>query len=91
MITSERIAKVGRQYVTLKDPGNTKYAVHGKADYLVEVINYGVPRYLFPSEKAAKEYLEKRELEVWLKGALRTIDGKYSLEQLRKVKAVLRG
>ena len=87
-----KIHKVGRKYVTTKEGcWERKYGVeHYSPDALVEKMEFGEKDLLFVSEQAYKDYTEKQELKQWL----RSVAGGYpmpdfSLEQLRKVKAIL--
>ncbi len=80
------VTLVGRKYVTVNQ--EQKYEDLG-SDYLIEVIDYGEKRMLFLSRKDINEYMEKRELMLWL-GSLNpyTLE-KYSYEQLKKVAEIL--
>lgn len=56
---------------------------------LVESCGHGERAYIFPKMEEAEDYVEKYNLIIWL---LRLTDkdiGKYSLQQLRKVKEIL--
>lgn len=55
----------------------------------MESCGHGERAYIFPKMEEAKDYVEKYNLIIWL---LRLTDkdiGKYSLQQLRKVKEIL--
>jgi hypothetical protein len=86
------VQKIGRKYVTVKYGwGIFKYGVE---DYLpealVEQTEFGNKDLLFVSEQAAADYLEKIELEKWLQNAVQRYGRlNFSIEQLRKVKAIL--
>lgn len=87
------VAKVGRKYVTLKSRWMEQFKEpNGTAPYLVEQVEYGTPRLLFPSEEAVCEYRETEELREWL---MKMTDwdkiGKYTLDQLRAVREILGG
>lgn len=86
------ILKVGKKYVTVREVYlERKY---GEEDYspdaLVEKTEFGSADLLFVSEQAYKDYLEKLELEKWLQNTVARYGRlNFSLEQLRKVKAIL--
>ena len=86
------VIKVGRKYITVFEHGwKTQYSAE---DYcpmaLVEKVDAGSPSLLFKSEQAYNDYKELKRLVMWLRNAAaRMYDDTYSLDQLRKVKAIL--
>lgn len=89
-IIEQTVSSVGRVYVTT---GNgswaQKYADHN-SEYLLERATYGESHLLFKTRKDAENYIEKYNLAIWL-GTLSIAHAeKYSLEQLRKVKEILK-
>lgn len=93
--TEAVVTKIGRKYVTVMPVGGgyeTRYReseVKGNG-YLVEDVDFGSPRLLFPSARAADAYCEANELRLWLaKAAEWDRVHRYSLEQLRQVKQIL--
>lgn len=88
------VTKIGRKYITVDYRG---WAVQfGKPDYsdtacyLDERTEIGHHRRLFPSKKAAEEYLEWESLCQWVREAVnRNRLDAYSLDQLRAVKRIL--
>lgn len=85
------VAKVGRKYVTIRGRLGEKFKeTYESRPYLIEQVEYGSPRLLFPSEDAVYEYREREELKEWVRTAAdwNRID-RYSLEQLRAVKKIL--
>ena len=87
-ITETTVKTVGRKYVTTSDYYQSKFG-NINAEYLNEVVTCGRSRMLFKTLEDVNEYIEKRELALWL-GCMSTVHAeKYSLEQLRKVKEIL--
>lgn len=84
------VSKVGRKYVTTAY-GDFQFEAHPNIDYaLTEHIEWGHPLYLFPSRKDAEEHVERCDLTKWLSEVTRnTYRLRYSLDQLRRVKAIL--
>ena len=86
-IAEVTVRKVGRIYVTLDDIWNSRYVECGK-EYLEKDYESGMDtQYLFLTKEAAETYLEEFTLRNWLLNIHGT--GKYSLQQLRLVKAIL--
>ena len=84
---TERIVKAaGRKYVTLDN--DEKYEDNNR-DFLLQAVNYGEKQLLFHTKTEVTEYLEKHELTIWFRNHAVYNIGKYSLEQLRKVKEIL--
>ncbi len=80
------VEKVGRKYVT--DNYGRRYAEDPNLENgLTEDRTYGTEGYLFATLQEAEEFIEKHNLEVWL--ANLKPYGKFSLQQLRHVKAIL--
>ena len=88
------VAKVGRKYVTISGRWGERFrkTVGRSKPYLIEEMEYGSPRLLFPSEAALCEYREREELKEWVRLAAgwEKID-RYTIEQLRAVKQILEG
>ncbi len=84
------VAKVGRKYVTTVY-GDKQFEKHPNIDFaLTEHVDWGYPSYLFASRKDAEEFVERCELAQWVSTATRgSCQYKYSLDQLRRVKAIL--
>lgn len=88
------VAKVGRKYVTISGRWGERFreTVGRSKPYLIEEMEYGSPRLLFPSEAAVMEYKEREELKEWVRRATDwdKVD-RYTIEQLRAVKQILKG
>lgn len=71
-------------WISFKKPNYTEL-------YLEENCEYGWKRRLFPTAKAKNEFVEERELIMWLSGIVlnELRQEKYTLDQLRRVKRVL--
>ncbi len=89
-IIEQTVSSVGRVYVTTGNGSLAqKYADHN-SEYLLERATYGESHLLFKTRKDAENYIEKYNLAIWL-GTLSIAHAeKYSLEQLRKVKEILK-
>lgn len=88
-VTEVPVITVGRQYVTVGSGTYSSKFRNFEKEYLIEHVNWGESRLLFPSEQAALDYVEKCDLVLWL-GTLSTSSAeKYTLEQLRQVKDIL--
>lgn len=93
-IMRHTVKTVGRKYVHTK-PINGGYEerfykMREQDEYLTEREDWGSRLMLFPSEQAAQDYIEKMMLLAWFKQAAAYGEiEKYSLEQLRAVRAVL--
>jgi hypothetical protein len=98
------VVKVGRKFVYVcpkEYADNSKYEYmwisFKKPDYtelyLEENCAYGRRRILFPTQSQKNEFIEERELKMWLSHIVlnERRQGKYTLDQLRKVKRVLTG
>lgn len=90
-ITEQKVAKVGRKYVTISDARGTRYEKPASDNsYLIEPCAYRAPTRLFSTYEAATEFLEMRELKTWIERA--TTWSKmcqYTIDQLRTVKKIL--
>ncbi len=89
--TEAEVVKVGRKYVTISGNCGTQFKdTSERRYYLIEHIECGTPRILFPSREAADEYREREELKTWVRTAAgwTNID-RYTLTQLREVKKTL--
>ena len=91
------VISVGRKFVYVSknadaDKSDWNVTAFAKNDYvqgcLVENKDWGTKNLLFWSITDIEDYKEQEQLEVWLKNA---VSKKYTLEQLRKVKAILEG
>ena len=83
---SVKIKQVGRNYVTLDDQWNSKFAEYN-GQYLIETGDTEwMSRKLFPTKDAVKEYLTRTSLENWFNH----LQGdQLSLDQLWLIKAIL--
>jgi len=90
-ITEQKVAKVGRKYVTLNDVRGTRYEEAAPdSSYLVESVSYRVPTQLYPTYEAANEFIEMRELKTWIERATtRSKLNHYTIDQLRAIKELL--
>lgn len=93
-VRKAEVAKVGRKYVTISGRRGERFreTVGRSKPYLIEEMEYGSPRLLFPSEAAVREYKEREELKEWVRRATDwdKVD-RYTIEQLRAVKQILEG
>lgn len=89
-ITEVTVTTVGRQYVTIGENVWSRKFQNWNSDMLLEKVDCGASGYLFKTRKEAEEYIEYKDLCVWL-NTLNSYSNKYSLEQLRKVKEILGG
>lgn len=87
-ITETTVKSVGRKYVTVSR-WDRKFE-NCDSEYLYEVVNYGENGLLFKTEQEVKDYLEKQDLALWLGCMSVSQAEKYSLEQLRRVKEILK-
>ena len=88
VIVKRMVEKVGPKYVT--DNFGHRYAENPDLeDGLKEDSTYGTEGYLFTTQVKAEEFIEKQNLEICL--ANLKPYGKFSLQQLRHVKAILDG
>ena len=91
-ITKYVVDKVGRKYVTVRTAWESKFekaAYNEDGNYLIEACEIGEKRKLFKTRCEVEEYIERKELALWL-GCISTGKAeKYTLEQLRKVKEIL--
>ena len=88
------ILHVGRKYVTVKFGAREArfYSEDPRNEYLSEKVSFGWPRYLFPTDQLASDWMERENLIVWLKStADNPPEGGYSLDQLRLVRKILDG
>jgi len=92
VISESTVKKVGSKYVTIDNSWETRYQKETFSDndnFLYEVTEYGERSYLFVSKKEAEEYVEAEQLELFLRSQNWNRANKYSLAQLRAVKAIL--
>lgn len=94
-ITEYRVISVGRKYVKATgmalSTSTMYFGVSATSDeYLAEAVDYGWKKRLFPTREQAAEYIEREELRKWCDEAFMWPKSKgYSLDQLRRVKAIL--
>lgn len=86
-ITETIVKNVGRKYVTVQYGG--KYKESNNPYGLIEAVDWGVRTFLCPSRTDAEMYIEKHKLHAWLRRIGNYGGSKYTLEQLRQVKAIL--
>ena len=90
-IKEETVTCVGKKYLTTGEGYYKKRYMEWNREYLLEKVEYGENSYLFRNEKDAQDYMEKQELVLWL-GCMSCATAEcYSVEQLRKVKEILKG
>jgi len=88
------VTKIGRKYVTVKSGWwERQFAPTGSTRddrCLVEKVDYGAPGLLYKTREAYEEQRELESLRNWLRKAAdwNTVN-KYTLEQLREIKAIL--
>lgn len=87
------VIKVGRKYITVFRHGwKIQYSAEKYCPMALVEKDAGSPSLLFKSEQAYNDYKELKSLVMWLRNAAaRMYDATYSLDQLRKVKAILEG
>lgn len=94
-LSEYRVISVGRKYVTVTEmmlrASAFRFGISAVSnEYLAEVVNYGWSKKLFPTKEKAEEYIEKENLRIWVDKALMYSKSKeYTLDQLRRVKAIL--
>lgn len=93
-VAEVEVVKVGRKYVTVSRKDyrweERFFSRWDESPYLVEDVDYGYPRLLFPSKAAADEYAETQELRTYICGAIDMLKIKqYSLKQLRAIKKII--
>lgn len=84
VILERKISKIGRKYIT-DDLGCRFYEWNG---LFLEDREVGEKGYLFFSKKEAEAWIELDRLEIWL-SSINCYNHPFTLEQLRKVKAIL--
>lgn len=93
-VQSVTVLSVGRKYVKVKIGARELqfYSNDPKGEYLCEKVPFGWPRYLFPTEQLASDWMEKKNLADWLKWAAENPPkGGYTLNQLRAIRKILEG
>lgn len=92
-LTEVEVISIGRKYVIVKHGRwwEQKFEVNFSPYALCEKTEYSVNRFLFTSKQKYEEYKEIKELEWWITQATHSVYNKYSLETLRKLKAILEG
>lgn len=88
------VTSVGRRYVKVRRTELASTISFGASaasdEYLAEAVDFGWKRLLFPTLEQAQNYLEREELRKWVDKAFMYTNAKtYSLDQLRRVKAIL--
>ena len=87
------VVSVGRKYITAKSK-NIKWTEikfeqkNEDFNYFTQVTPYSPDYSLYKTRKDIEDLLEKEELQLWLR---QNYNRPYSLEQLRKAKAILEG
>lgn len=88
-ITHEKVAVVGRKYVTISGGWKQRFYVnHDRDNYLLEAVSMGSPGYLFTSEAAFHAEQERKETAREIRNLWPEID-KLSLDQLRRILNIL--
>lgn len=86
-IIETSVEKVGRKYVTVRY--GSRYEEDIDNPYgLIESADFGERSFLCPSRTDAEMYIERHKLQIWLWN-IGNRHGKYTLEQLRRVKEIL--
>ena len=88
-ICESEITSVGRIYVTIGNNAWSRKFENFNSEFLHEKVNCGESSLLFKTMEDADEYIEKCDLAIWLGRISVSTAEKYSIEQLRKVKAIL--
>lgn len=81
------VKKIGRTYLTVTYGIQTMKFLPSE-QYWVEKTEWGYPTLLFESKERRTDFLEKVELEKWLRSIGRRSE-MYTIEQLRAVKKIL--
>lgn len=89
-ICESEVVSVGRIYVTIGSNTWSRKFSNDDSEFLKEKVDCGEASFLFKTRKDAEEYIEKCDLALWLGLLSVTKAEKYSLEQLKKVKAILK-
>ena len=72
IIIEHKVKKVGRKYVTIDT--DDRFCEEERFEFgLVETKDWGERSYLCQSRKDATDYIEKRELETWLREVKRIL------------------
>ena len=93
-VSEHIVTSVGRRYVKVRRTELASTISFGTSaasdEYLAEAVDFGWKRLLFPTLEQAQNYLEREELRKWVDKAFMYTKAKtYSLDQLRRVKAIL--
>lgn len=88
-IEETNVLSVGRMYVTVGESRWQYKFMNWNPDCLIEKVNCGEARLLFKTYTDAENYMQKKNLALWLGCISVGRAEKYSLEQLRKVKEIL--
>lgn len=85
-IIEREIESVGRKYVTIAGNWAEQYFIrHETENFLVEKVNFGYSKYLFPTKEALNLYLERQELESKIRRDITNVLFKMSIGQLRQI------
>lgn len=93
-IVEGKVVKVGRKYVTMDGFGRQYAELPGGGEYLTDHASCGYTSCLFPSEQAAQEFIQKKELILKLRRKVDHISSsgeEYTLTELKKVYEILNG
>lgn len=84
-ITHEKVAVVGRKYVTISGGWKQRFYInHDRDNYLLEDASMGSPGQLYPSEEAFHVEQERKEMVKEIHNLWPKID-KLSMDQLRRI------
>lgn len=89
-IVEEKVVKVGRKYVTMDGFGRQYAELPEGGEYLTG----GYDSWLFPSEQAAEQFVQKKELVLKFRKKVDHISSYgegYTLEELQNAYAILNG
>lgn len=90
-IHEETVISVGRAYVTTGSNAWSRKYMNWDTEYLREKVEIGESGYLFKTMSDAEDYIEKCDLALWLGCISVSRAEKYSIEQLRQIRAILEG
>lgn len=93
-IVEKKVTRVGRKYVTAGGFGQQYAELPESGEYLTDNASCGHDSWLFPSEQAAKQFVQKKELvlKLWKKvDHISSYGEEYTLGELQKVYEILNG
>lgn len=93
-IVEKKVTKVGRKYVTAGGFGQQYAELPESGEYLTDNASCGHDSWLFPSEQAAEQFVQKKELVLKFRKKVDHVSSygeEYTLEELQKVYAILNG